>query len=100
MRYLILLSLLFIAAPAFALSNSLAEFCLTSSDVRDCIQRGITQEREAERRHERAMAELQREIAEKQALGLALFGSGPAIIGGMNQGFQNMQVKPYMLPTR
>lgn len=34
------------------------------------------------------------EAARQQALGLALFGSGPALIQGMNQGFQQMQVKP------
>jgi hypothetical protein len=40
----------------------------------------------------------QQEAARQQALGLALFGSGPALINGMNQGFQQMQIKPYVLP--
>jgi hypothetical protein len=40
----------------------------------------------------------QRDLARQQANGLALFGSGNALINGMNQGFQNMQVHPYVLP--
>ena len=39
-------------------------------------------------------AETQREQSRQQAVGMALFGSGPALINGMNQGFQQMQVKP------
>jgi hypothetical protein len=29
---------------------------------------------------------------------MAMFGSGNALINGMNQGMQNMQVHPYVLP--
>lgn len=39
-----------------------------------------------------------REVARQQALGLALFGTGPAMINGMNQGMQQMQIHPYVLP--
>ncbi len=36
----------------------------------------------------------QREMARTQAYGMAAFGAGHALINGMNQGFQNMQLKP------
>ena len=39
-------------------------------------------------------AETQREQSRQQAVGMALFGSGPALIQGMNQGMQQMQLKP------
>ena len=45
----------------------------------------------------RAMQQ-QQELARIQANGLAAFGSGNALINGMNQGFQNMQIHPYVLP--
>jgi hypothetical protein len=38
------------------------------------------------------------DLARQQAAGMALFGSGNALINGMNQGFQHMQVHPYVLP--
>lgn len=38
----------------------------------------------------------QSEAARQQALGLALFGSGPALIQGMNQGFRPLP--PYQQP--
>ena len=50
-------------------------------------QRAAQQERQADR-------DAQVEAARQQALGMALFGSGPALIQGMNQGMQQMQVKP------
>ena len=34
------------------------------------------------------------ESSRQQAVGMALFGSGPALIQGMNQGMQHMQLKP------
>lgn len=45
------------------------------------------QDRELQRQN----VEAQLEMARQQALGMALFGSGAAMIQGMNQGFQNMQ---------
>ena len=60
-------------------------------------QRAVV-ERQQQRQADREQAQAQVEAARQQALGLALFGSGPAMINGMNQGFQQMQVKPYVLP--
>jgi hypothetical protein len=42
--------------------------------------------------------QVQRDVARQQALGMAAFGSGNALINGMNQGFRQMQVHPYVLP--
>jgi hypothetical protein len=38
------------------------------------------------------------EQARQYANGLALFGTGPALINGINQGFRQMQSHPYVLP--
>ena len=38
------------------------------------------------------------DLARQQAAGMALFGSGNALINGMNQGLRQMQVHPYVLP--
>ena len=43
--------------------------------------------------------QLQAEQARQYANGFALFGSGPALIQGMNHGFRGMQVHPYVLPV-
>jgi hypothetical protein len=58
---------------------------------RDRWERQQEQARQADR-------EAQVEAARQQALGMAAFGSGNALINGMNQGMQNMQVHPYVLP--
>jgi len=51
-------------------------------------------EREWQAQQNEANRQAQVEAARQQALGMALFGSGPALIQGMNQGMQQMQVKP------
>ena len=103
--FMIFLGLL-IASPALASSDLIVTFCKTQPEPRACIrdfidsQWTIQQEAQAkwEQRQDRIRqenAQLHLEHARLQANGLALFGSGAAMINGVNQGFQNMQL-PYV----
>jgi len=102
---LFFLGLLFMTTPAWALGDSIVEFCFTTSDPQACIKQRIADEARAdaatarlhptERVDANAALQAQLEMARLQANGLALFGSGAAMINGMNQGFQHMQV-PYV----
>ncbi len=94
---LVVISLL-IVSNAWALSESVIDYCLTTAHPKQCLvdiqrdiapQTGPTWEQQAQ---------LQRDLARQQALGMAAFGSGNALINGMNQGFRQMQVQPYYLP--
>lgn len=105
MRYLIFLGLL-IAAPAFASSDLIVKFCNAQPDPRACIRgfidEQVVEHQAAQEQSNRRDAEIrqqylanQLEQARIQANGMALFGSGPALIQGMNQGFQMMR-QPYI----
>ncbi len=99
MRVLLFLGALLSATPAFALSDSLIDYCLTTADPKAClhsVSTDLEQGRlDAQREMQQRQLEAQLEAAQIQANGLALFGSGPALIQGMNQGFQQMQL-PYV----
>ncbi len=97
-----LLTILFLvvsAGSAWALSESVIDYCMTTANPKQClvdiqrdvapVQTGPTWEQQAQ---------LQRDLARQQAAGMAAFGSGNALINGMNQGFRQMQVQPYYLP--
>ncbi len=89
------LGVLCITTPAFALSDYQIDYCLTTKDPKACLH-DIA---EGQARHQRELLRdayiVQLEQARLQANGLALFGSGAALIHGMNQGLQNMQ-QPYV----
>lgn len=90
------------AGSAWALSESVIDYCLTTTNPKQClvdIQRDLaaSQPPVAGPTWDQ-QAQLQRDLARQQAAGMAMFGSGNALINGMNQGMQNMQVHPYVLP--
>ncbi len=94
MPLIIALLLLILASPAFAMSDSLIDYCLSTANPKACVHDMLQEERQAfqDRQAEQRQHEL--DLARQQALGFALFGSGPAALNGMNQGFQSMQMKP------
>lgn len=65
----------------------------------ECIQ-ALSQMRAQSMAEQARMEQRQqeRELAREQSRGLALFGSGNALIQGMNQGFQGMRLPPYHQP--
>ena len=91
----IFLAVLLSPLSAFALTDAFIDYCLTTKNPKACIQSllEMKQANQQELQHEAYLAQL--EQARIQANGLALFGSGQALIQGMNQGFQNMQL-PYV----
>jgi len=96
--FLLVIGMLFVATPAFAMSESIVGYCFTTPQPQPCIENFLAQERkaqEAEQRRADRQMEVQLEQARIQAQGLALFGSGNALINGMNQGFNHMQ-QPYV----
>jgi len=92
---LFFLGLLFMTTPAFALSDAILDYCLSTKDPKACIQEVQAGQERHQRELQRDAYAAQLEQARLQANGLALFGSGAAMINGMNQGFQNMQ-QPYI----
>ena len=96
MRMLLVLAAVLFATPAFALDRGIIEGCMMTKDPTTCIEHFSNQEQAYNERSRELDAQI--EMNRQQAAGMALFGSGPALINGMNQGFQNMQVKPYMNP--
>jgi hypothetical protein len=92
MRTLLTFIALLIASPAFAMSESALNFCKSMKDPMQCVSEFLTAEREA--RQERVALE----VAEIQASGMAAFGSGFAMINGVNQGLATMRVQPYSVP--
>ena len=75
------------------------EECLQSTGgyfKASCTQRVLESQRTQERELAQIQAQAQVEAARQQALGLALFGSGPALIQGMQQGFRPLP--PYQQP--
>jgi hypothetical protein len=95
MKYLLTILLVLSAGPVFAQ----AEWCRwleTPVDQRACLERTMQLDQARQDRERDRQAQV--EAARLQALGLAAFGSGNALINGMNQGMQNMQSHPYVLP--
>ncbi len=91
------------ASSAWALSDATIDYCLTTANPKQCLQDIQRDVNAAEVRNPGGptydqQAQLQRDLARQQALGMAAFGSGNALINGMNQGFRQMQVHPYILP--
>jgi hypothetical protein len=87
------------AVPAWAVSEAMIELCLGTANPKHCL---VEVQRESGGMSQQELwnqqAQLQRDLARQQALGMAAFGSGNALINGMNQGFRQMQVHPYMQP--
>lgn len=94
MRFMGLLMLLLLATPAFSMSDRIIDYCLTTANPTRCIQTFLSEERQAQRDEAILQYQAQVNAARAQAEGLMLFGTGPALIQGMNQGFQNMQIHP------
>jgi hypothetical protein len=99
MRILLFLAVLMFPVSAFALSDSLIDYCLTTPDPRACLK-SVSADVQASRENfqrdlQQRQYDTELEQARIQANGMALFGSGHALIQGMNQGFQNMQ-QPYI----
>lgn len=99
MRYLLTCILILSAGTAWALSDAVIDYCLTTANPKQClvdIQRDIAAAQgQSQWEHQ---AQLQRDLARQQAAGMALFGTGNALVNGMNQGMQQMQIHPYVLP--
>ncbi len=99
MKVLLAVVLVLSASSAWALSDSTIDYCLTTANPKQClvdIQRDLNATGGGAQWEQQA--QLQRDLARQQALGMAAFGSGNALINGMNQGFRQMQVHPYVLP--
>lgn len=97
MRTLLIIASLLIPGSAFALSDSIIDYCLTTANPKSCLATVIAEERNVRQdqqdREYQARLELQRE----QSRGMALFGAGNAMINGMNQGFSAMH-QPMVAP--
>ena len=103
MRYLLAAVLVLSASSAWALSDATIDYCLTTANPKQClvdIQRDLNATGGGAQWQSQwdQQAQLQRDLSRQQALGMAAFGSGNALINGMNQGFRQMQVHPYVLP--
>ncbi|MEO5630696.1 MAG: hypothetical protein ABIQ24_13035 [Nitrospiraceae bacterium] len=98
MKLLLALVVLLTASTVFAMSDSIVDYCLTTQDPRSCITSFRSEERISQRDMQQRQLDAQLEQTRIQANGIALFGSGEALINGMNQGFQNMQQPTYTLP--
>ncbi len=99
MRYLLAVVLILSASSAWALSEQAIAICLGTDNPKACLltMQGETMQANGQAQWDQ-QAQLQRDLARQQALGMAAFGSGNALVNGMNQGFRQMQVHPYMLP--
>ena len=74
-------------------TKSNIDYCNTTANPQDCIASfRADKELAAQREIQERQIEAQQDIAREQSRGMALFGSGPALIQGMNQGFNNMRL--------
>ena len=96
MRVLLFLAALLLPVSAWALTDPVIEYCFTTADPKACLLAisADVQQRQTDNWRERESAH-QLDMARIQANGFALFGSGPALINGMNQGFLQMR-QPYV----
>lgn len=95
MRVPLFLAALLLPVSAWAISDSIIGYCFTTANPQACIQSFNDDAQRYQREMQQEFLRAQLEAARIQANGMALFGSGPAFINGMNQGFQNMQL-PYV----
>lgn len=74
-------------------TTSIIEFCNTTKAPQDCIA-AVRADKElaAQRDMQERQIEAQQDIAGEQSRSMALFGTGQALISGMNQGFNNMRL--------
>jgi hypothetical protein len=74
-------------------TKSLIEYCNTTTAPQDCIAavRG-DKELAAQRDMQERQIEAQQDLAREQSRGIALFGTGQALMNGMNQGFNTMRL--------
>ena len=104
MRVLVLATVLVlgVSGSAWALGDAVIDYCLTTANPKACLQSVQREVDQAQREHQHAMLQQQQaaqiEAARLQANGLAAFGSGRALVNGMNQGLRQMEVHPYVLP--
>ncbi len=84
-----------LTGSAWALGDAAIEYCLSTAQPKQCL---LAMQQETAGNQWNQQAQLQRDLARQQALGMAAFGSGNALVNGMNQGFRQMQVHPYVLP--
>ena len=97
MKVLLMAVCLLSASAVWAMSpEEIGQFCAKQFSIEQyrasCMQ-GLLGSAQTQEQNQ-----LQRELARQQATGMALFGSGNALINGMNQGLQNTQIHPYVLP--
>lgn len=92
---MIFLGCLLLASPAYAISERAIDFCFTTKDPKACVSTMLAEEQAQQRAVAEESLASARELARIQAQGLMLFGSGPAFINGMNNGFHQMQL-PYV----
>ena len=92
---ILLIGMLFVTVPAFAISDSVVSYCFTTATPQNCIQKFLAEERAYQQMVQREMQQNQLEQARMQANGMALFGAGNAMMNGVNQGFRQMQ-QPYV----
>lgn len=96
MRSLVIfLGLLITATPAFALDESIIQYCFTTANPQSCLHAFNDEAQRSQREMQQRQIDAQLEQARIQAQGMALFGAGNALINGMNQNLQNMQ-QPYL----
>jgi len=99
MRYLLAVILLLSASTVYA-GEDILSACTAAFQIEQyraqCIQN--LSQRQAVLEQSQLQSASQIEAARMQANGLAAFGSGRALINGMNQGFRMMEVHPYVLP--
>ena len=99
-----LTAILFLAmtSPAFALGDAVIDYCLTTANPKACLHSVQREVEQAQRENQHVLVQQQQatqlEAARLQANGLAAFGSGRALVNGMNQGLRQMEVHPYVLP--
>ena len=97
MKVLLMAVVLLSAGTAWAMTpEEIGQFCarqFTVEQYRASCMQSLTGSYQAQQQDQ-----LQRDLARQQANGMALFGSGNALINGMNQGMQHTQIHPYVLP--
>lgn len=100
-QLLIAMAILLSPICAGAFSDRIVDYCFTTKDPHRCITSFLADERtdqfNQQRELQQRQIDAQLEQARIQANGMALFGAGNALVQGMNQSLQNMQI-PYNQP--
>lgn len=92
MRTILTCLVLVLASPVFAMSDSIVDYCLTTTTPRQCITSYLAEERAFQQDQQARQYQSQLDLMREQSRGLALFGSGLGMINGMNQGFAMMRL--------